>query len=120
MRYLAPSTIMVETTASMSYLSNNTWHDFHTSASAYPIDGLKLQTDPSKPYYLYYRTLNSGKTSFYPRVTSIENDYAGYPGKPIRLLDIEARSTDNGTNLQTGAVVVMYRVHTVGVGWFHG
>lgn len=118
MRYLAPSTIMVETTASMSYLSNNTWHDFHTSASAYPIDGLKLQTDPSKPYYLYYRTLNSGKTSFYPRVTSIENDYAGYPGKPIRLLDIEARSTDNGTNLQTGAVVVMYRVHTVGVGWF--
>ncbi|MEI3552504.1 MAG: hypothetical protein V8Q17_08110 [Acutalibacteraceae bacterium] len=41
------------------------------------MDGLKIQTDTSKPYYLSYQTWNQGQSGFYPAVTSWENDYAG-------------------------------------------
>lgn len=116
MRYLAPSTIMMETTASLSYLSNNNWYSFDRGTTAYPIDGFKIETDPNKPYYFSYRTLNEGKTSFYPRVTSTGGDYAGYPGRRIQLLDIEAKGSTSGTNLVAG-VVIMYRVHTADTGW---
>lgn len=45
-------------------------------------------------------------------VTSLENDYAGYPNKPIQGLSISAYSKD-GTKL-TASVVVMYRAYVDG------
>lgn len=55
---------------------------------------------------------NEGQSYYYPEVTSLENDYAGYPNKPIQGLSISAYSKD-GTKL-TASVVVMYRAYVDG------
>ena len=101
-----------EATASMSYLKNGAWSAFDGSVLTSGIDGVKIQTSASKPYYLSYRTWNEGRTNFYPAVRSTENDYAGYPGKAIQRLAIQVYRND-GTKLTTG-VVVMYRVYVDG------
>lgn len=51
---------------------------------------------------------------YYPFVKSTENDYAGYPGGIVQLLNIQVYSKDD-VKLISG-VVVMYRVH-VGGSW---
>lgn len=51
---------------------------------------------------------------YYPFVKSTENDYAGYPGGIVQLLNIQVYSKDD-VKLTSG-VVVMYRVH-VGGSW---
>ncbi len=96
-----------ETTATMSYLKNGAWTGFSNKVETTDIDGIKIQTPASKSYYLAYKTQNEGQTSFYPIVTSTENDYAGASGKPIQKLCIHVYRND-GTKLATG-VVVMYR-----------
>ncbi|WP_159459782.1 C39 family peptidase [Scatolibacter rhodanostii] len=99
-----------EVSAPLSYLNGSTWKEF-TGMVLSKMDGIKIQTT-GKPYYLQYRTWNSGKSGYYPFVTSTENDYAGSPGKPVQLLNIQVYKTD-GTKLTSG-VVVMYRTYTDG------
>ncbi len=77
------------------------------------IDCLKIETDSTKSYYLSYRTYNEGKGSFYPYVTSIENDYAGVAGRRIQRLGIRVIDKSTGNGISEG-VVVMYRVKTEG------
>ena len=81
-------------------------------ASSVHINGIKIKTDKSKPYYLLYRTWNEGKSYYYPFVKSNENDYAGYPGGTVQLLNIQVYSKED-VKLTSG-VVVMYRVHVEG------
>lgn len=103
-----------ETTATLSYMldSNTNWHSFTNSVMASHIDGIKIQTSAGKGYYLSYKTLNAGNSNYYSEVTSTQNDYAGWPGKPIQCLSIRAYRND-GVKLTTG-VVVMYRAYTDG------
>ncbi len=103
-----------ESSATLQYMADSlsNWTSFSGSVLNDHIDGIKIQTDASKPYYLSYRSWNAGKGQYYPYVDSrgtAYNDYAGYPGKPIQLLNIYAYAND-GTKLKSG-VVVMYRVH---------
>ena len=91
---------------------DNNWTNFDKSVIPGRLDGLKIQTDASKPYYITYRTHNQGQGTYYPFVTSRENDYAGSAGKPIQLLSLYAYRND-GTKLVTG-VVVMYRAYVEG------
>ena len=103
-----------ESSATLQYMADSlsNWTPFSGSVLNDHIDGIKIQTDASKPYYLSYRSWNAGKGQYYPYVDSrgtAYNDYAGYPGKPIQLLNIYAYAND-GTKLKSG-VVVMYRVH---------
>lgn len=103
-----------ETSATYSYMSGSlsNWTTFNGSVLTSPIEGIKIATGSDKPYYLYYRSWNEGKSNWYPYVKSTGtayNDYAGYPGKPIQLLGIQVYRND-GVKLKTG-VVVMYRVH---------
>ena len=102
----------VETIATTSYLKNGSWTSFDKQIEMTGIDGIKIQTLASKPYYLAYKTQNEGQSSFYPIVTSRQNDYAGVSGKPIQKLCIQVYKND-GTKLATG-VVVMYRVYVDG------
>ena len=51
-----------------------------TTVSYTHLDVYKRQ-DASKPYYITYRTHNQGQGTYYPFVTSRENDYAGSAGK---------------------------------------
>ncbi len=81
-------------------------------ASSVHINGIKIKTNSSKPYYLLYRTWNQGKSYYYPFVKSTSNDYAGYPGSRVQLLNIQVYSNDD-IKLTSG-VVVMYRVHVDG------
>lgn len=106
-----------EISSSLSYMVNDlsNWNTFDNSLVATQIDGIKIQTSTDKDYYLLYKTKNEGNTSFYSGVKSTGtayNDYAGYPGKPIQLLDIHAYKND-GTKLTSG-VIVMYRVSVDG------
>ena len=96
----------------LSYMVDNNWTNFDKSVIPGRLDGLKIQTDASKPYYITYRTHNQGQGTYYPFVTSRENDYAGSAGKPIQLLSLYAYRND-GTKLVTG-VVVMYRAYVEG------
>lgn len=96
-----------EATATMSYLKNGAWTGFSKKVETTGIDGIKIQTPASKSYYLAYKTQNEGQSSFYPIVTSKQDDYAGASGKPIQKLCIHVYKND-GTKLATG-VVVMYR-----------
>lgn len=89
-----------------SYLKNGGWTSFNGTAQT-GMDGIKIQTSASSPYYLQYRTWNEGKTGYYPYVKSNVNDYAGSSGKPIQQLQIQVYQND-GTKLVTG-IVVMYR-----------
>ncbi|MGN0572186.1 MAG: C39 family peptidase [Candidatus Fimenecus sp.] len=103
-----------ESSATLQYMTDSlsNWTSFTGTALYDHIDGIKIQTDPSKPYYLSYRSWNATKSNYYPYVDSrgtAYNDYAGYPGKPIQLLNIYAYAND-GTKLKSG-VVIMYRVH---------
>lgn len=101
--------------STLSYIDEDSnWHSFTSMASSVHINGIKIKTDKSKPYYLLYRTWNEGKSYYYPFVKSIENDYAGYPGGIVQLLNIQVYSKDD-VKLTSG-VVVMYRVH-VGGSW---
>lgn len=104
---------------SLSYMNDSlsNWTPFSGSVITSKLDGIKIQTDPSKPYYLVYKSWNAGKSGYYPDVKSTGtayNDYAGYPGQPTQLLSIKAYRND-GVKLTTG-VVVMYRVH-IGDSW---
>ncbi len=96
----------------LSYMVDNNWTNFDNSVIPGRLDGLKIQTDASKPYYITYRTHNQGQGTYYPFVTSRENDYAGSAGKPIQLLSLYVYKND-GTKLVTG-VVVMYRAYVEG------
>ncbi len=103
-----------ESGASLQYMTDSlsNWTSFGGTVLADRIDGIKIRTDTDKPYYLSYRSWNAGKSNYYPYVDSrgtAYNDYAGYPGKPIQLLNIYAYAND-GTKLREG-VVAMYRVH---------
>ena len=105
-----------ETSSMLSYMVDNTsnWHPFTDSVITNRIDGIKIQTSSSKPYYIQYKTWNAGKTSYYPEVTSRENDYAGSPGKAVQRLSLHVYRND-GVKLTSG-IVVMYRAYVNG-GW---
>ncbi|WP_156990080.1 C39 family peptidase [Caproicibacter fermentans] len=98
-----------ELSLSLSYMadSNDNWNGFNGSVTAPHIDGIRIQTDSAQPFYLLYKTLNSGRDTYYPEVSSTGNDYAGSAGKPIQRLSIHAYQND-GTKLTSG-IVVMYR-----------
>lgn len=99
--------------STLSYIDEDSnWHSFTSMASSVHINGIKIKTDKSKPYYLLYRTWNEGKSYYYPFVKSNENDYAGYPGGTVQLLNIQVYSKED-VKLTSG-VVVMYRVHVEG------
>lgn len=101
--------------STLSYIDEDSnWHSFTSTASSVHINGIKIKTDKDKPYYLLYRTWNEGKSYYYPFVKSTENDYAGYLGGIVQLLNIQVYSKDD-VKLTSG-VVVMYRVH-VGGSW---
>ena len=101
-----------ESTPAMSYMYSNIWQSFPGSILHDPIEGVKIQTASSKPYYFTYKTWNEGKTWYYPAVKSTEDDYAGMSGGPIqRLYILVFRNV--GTALDSG-VVVMYRVYVEG------
>ena len=107
-----------ESTATLQYMTDSlsNWKSFTDTALNSHIDGIKIQTDASKPYYLTYRSWNEGKAEYYPYVNSTGtayNDYAGYPGKPIQLLNIYVYRKSDGVKLKSG-VVVMYRVRVAG------
>ncbi len=102
---------------SLSYMRNslNNWTAFSNRVQTYPIEGIKIQTSPSKEYYLVYKSKNEGMSDYFSSVKSTGtayNDYAGLPGYPIQLLNIQAYSKD-GMRLRTG-IVVMYRVSVDG------
>lgn len=100
--------------STLSYIDEDSnWHSFTSTASSVHINGIKIKTDKDKPYYLLYRTWNEGKSYYYPFVKSTENDYAGYPGGIVQLLNIQVYSKDD-VKLTSG-VVVMYRVHVGGI-----
>lgn len=96
-----------------SFLVGNTWNTFVDQATAAHIDGIKLQTGANKGYYLLYKTWHEGKTSYYPAVKSTDNDYAGYPNKPIQKVNIQVCRND-GTTMGSG-VIVLYRALVDGV-----
>ena len=99
--------------STLSYIDEDSnWHSFTSTASSVHINGIKIKTDKDKPYYLLYRTWNEGKSYYYPFVKSNENDYAGYPGGTVQLLNIQVYSKED-VKLTSG-VVVMYRVHVQG------
>lgn len=97
-----------EAEPSLSYMVNNPniWTPFDRSVVPSTIDGIKIQTNPSKSYYLKYQA-NS-----YTAVDSRVNQYAGLEGHPIQSFSIHAYKND-GTKLTTG-VVVMYRAYVDG------
>jgi len=101
----------------LSYMVDdlNNWHNFTNAAMAAKMDGIKIQTSANKNYYLEYQTKNEGFSDYLSPVKSTGtayNDYAGLPGNPIQLLNIQAYSKD-GMRLRTG-IVVMYRVSVDG------
>lgn len=103
-----------EDAPSLSYMfdSVSNWHSFVGSVTASHIDGIKIQTNPNKEYYIKYQTWNSGQSSYYPEVISTGNDYAGSAGKPIQRLGLHVYRND-GVKLTTG-VVVMFRAYVDG------
>ena len=103
-----------ESLPDLSYMVDNTanWTTFTQKATADHMDGIRIQT-PGKPYYLYYRTKNAGKSDYYPFVRSDDtatSAYAGSAGKPIQRLGIQVYRKSDGAKLDTG-IVVMYRVY---------
>lgn len=64
-----------------SYLKNRAWTNFTNSVQS-SMDGIKIQTSSSSPYYLQYRTLNQGQSGYYSYVKSNINDYAGSMESP--------------------------------------
>ena len=77
------------------------------------INTLKIQTDPSKQYYLSYRVRAEGESGYYSAVKSTDTGadaYAGVFSKPIQTLEIEV-CTKSGTSI-TENIVVMFRAYT--------
>ena len=107
-----------EAPATLSYMVNSmsNWISFDRQKVGTRMDGIRIQTDPNKPYYLLYRTWNNGRPGFYPKVNSTSTgveDYAGYPGRPIQLLGIEVYRKNSSEKVKAG-VVVMYRAYVDG------
>ena len=50
-----------EAPPTLSYMVDNNWTNFDKSVIPGRLDGLKIQTDASKPYYITYRTHNQGQ-----------------------------------------------------------
>lgn len=75
-------------------------------------DGIRIQTSSSKEYYLSYKTLNAGKTGYYPAVSSTGSDYAGSSDKKTQRLSI--RALRNTGSVLTSGIVVMYRAYVDG------
>ncbi len=103
---------------SLSYMADSlsNWTSFSQKATADHMDGIRIQTDPSKEYYISYRTKNAGNSSYYSFVSSLDTSssaYAGSAGKPIQRLGIRVYRRSDGAKLTTG-VVVMYRVYANG------
>ena len=98
-------------TLTTSCLRNGKWQEFKYKTTG-EMDGIKIQTLPSSPFYIHYRTRNEGRSSFYSFVDSNENDYAGMSGKPVQLLQLQVYK-NNGTKL-TSNIVAMYRVSVKG------
>lgn len=94
-----------------SYLKSGTWNTF-SGTSETTMDGIKIKTPGSSPYFLRYRTWNSGKSDWYSRVDSNVDDYAGAPNRPIQRLQIQVYDT-NGVKI-TEKIVVMYRARVAG------
>lgn len=51
---------------------DNNWTNFDKSVIPGRLDGLKIQTDASKPYYITYRTHNQGQGTYYPFVQAVK------------------------------------------------
>ena len=63
-----------------SYLKNGGWTSFN-GAVLTGMDGIKIQTSASSPYYLQYRTWSlKEKTGYYPYIKSNVSDYIGSSG----------------------------------------
>ena len=69
---------------------DNNWTNFDKSVIPGRLDGLKIQTDANKPYYITYRTWNQGQGTYYPFVTSREMTMQVLQAKPIQLLSLYA------------------------------
>ena len=97
---------MSQQSVSITYSIGGIWKGFSNQTKS-AMDCIKIQTSSQKAYYLQYRTKNNGMDDYYPYVKSNENAYAGYSGKAIQELQIQAYKND-GTKLVSG-IVVMYR-----------
>ena len=53
-----------EVAPGIGYMIDGGWEDMGTGVLADHIDGLKITTNPSKPYYLSYQTWNQGQSGF--------------------------------------------------------
>ena len=97
----------------MEYMSGGIWKDFEDSViTNSSIDAVRIQSPYGAPYYLEYKTLNSGAYGFYSPVQSndrSEEAYAGLSGRPIQKLAISVYSNE-GAKLTSG-IVVMYRAY---------
>ena len=81
----------------VSYLAHNSsgWQHVFNNTITSMTDCLKIKTSSNK-YYLSYSTKNSGVSSFYPEVSSInDNEYAGLAGKTIECLGIKVYTQNN-------------------------
>lgn len=103
-----------EINLSTQYMKNNikNWKSFQKKIMGSTIDGIKIQTSSNLTFYLKYKTWNAGSSFYYPEVTSIEDDYAGFPKKPVQRLNISVYSKD-GTKLVSD-IIVMYRAYVDG------
>ncbi len=97
--------------ATFSYVSSGNWKSFNgTVTDSGYIDGIKIQTDKNKNYYLQYRTWNENQTGYFPDVKSTVNDFAGSSkGLRMQRLGISVKSSSDNSSIATG-IVVMYRV----------
>jgi N-acetylmuramoyl-L-alanine amidase len=97
--------------SSMKYLVGNKWSKLVGGVSESRIDGIDLKTPSSKPYMLHYRTYTKEK-GWLPYVTSLENDYAGFPNLAMEALQIKV--SDISGNFLDSDYVVMYRTYNNG------
>lgn len=95
---------------SQRYMVNGSWNTLTSGTSVSAFHGVELKTS-GKPYYLYYRTYNTGH-GWYPFVRSTEADYAGSSGKAIEGLQIQVY--DNSGQRINQRHVVMYRAYAGG------
>ena len=101
-----------EINLNLSYMSDSlsNWTPFSRSVVSSDIDGIKIQTDSSQPFYLQYKSWNEGRSSYYPVVDSrgtAYNDYAGYPGQTIQLLSISALGEKKSARYGTSFLLII-------------
>ncbi|MCI9274210.1 MAG: hypothetical protein HFE39_09720 [Clostridiales bacterium] len=106
----APSGGGLASGISQRYMVNGSWNTLTSGTSVSAFHGVELKTS-GKPYYLYYRTYNTGH-GWYPFVRSTEADYAGSSGKAIEGLQIQVY--DNSGQRINQRHVVMYRAYAGG------